>query len=174
MTVDEILFNFRAALAALVPMAERAGIGWRRMDAYDQWDDIAGSLFSGLVEEPLRQLFPESERDRFALPAYDLLVKRWESPAIVEVLLMDDPRARLFHAFETQNGPFDTCESRLIEPGPGLRLGELERHRVDQVHFRVCYRTNDGRLLRTGGNPDEGSADNRQATAVGPLQKGGR
>jgi hypothetical protein len=155
MTVDEILFNFRAALAALVPMAERAGIGWRRRDAYDQWDNIAGSLFSGLVEEPLRQLFPASERERFALPAYDLLVERCESPAVVEVLVLGDPRARLFHAFETEDTPFDTCESRLMAPGAGLGLGEIERHRLDHVHFRVCYRADDGAVLHAGGDRDE-------------------
>ena len=74
MTVDEVLLNFREALNAMVPMAERAGIGWRRIDAYDQWDNIAASLFSGLVEAPLSHLFVEAERERFALPAYDLLV----------------------------------------------------------------------------------------------------
>jgi hypothetical protein len=148
MTVDDVLLNFRAALAALVPMAERAGIGWRRMDAYDQWDDIAGNLFLGLVEEPLRQMFPESERERFALPSYDLLVDRYESVGFIEVLLLGDPRTRVFHAFETEDTPFDICESRLIVPEMGSALGAIERHSLDQVHFCVCYRADDGRLLR--------------------------
>lgn len=94
MVVDEVLSNFRAALTALVPMAEHAGIGWRRIDAYDQWDAIVGSLFAGLVEEPLRYMFPESERGRFCLPVYDLLVERYESSAIIEVLLAGDRRFR--------------------------------------------------------------------------------
>ncbi len=152
MTVDDVLLNFREALAALVPMAERAGIGWRRVDAYDQWDNIAGSLFSGLVEEPLRQLVPDAERERFALPAYDLLVEKCESSAMIEVLLSGDSRARLFHAFETRDMPFDTCESRLIEADSGAFLGEIERHSLDQVHFRVSYRAEDGRLLRAHGD----------------------
>jgi hypothetical protein len=155
MTVDEVLLNFREALTALIPMAERAGIGWRRIDAYDQWDNIAASLFSGLVEAPLSQLFPEAERERFALPAYDLLVERCESSAVLEVLLPGERRIRLFHAFETRDAPFDTCESRLIDPDTRAFLGEVEHHHWDQVHFRVSYRADDGRLLRAVGDQNE-------------------
>ena len=74
---------------------------------------------------------------------------------MIEVLLSGDSRARLFHAFETRNIPFDTCESRLVEPDSCAFVGEIERHSLDQVHFRVSYRADDGRLLRSYGDQNE-------------------
>ncbi len=158
MTVDEVIENFRSALRALVPCAERARIGWRREDAYDDWDEIAASLFKGLVSEPLRWALPEPERERFALPAYDLLVERYVTPTMIEVALTGTDGLRILHALGTQREPFDVCECRIID-GNGIPLSkEIESHSLESVHFRLRHRGENGRILVLDGETDEGIA----------------
>ena len=45
-SVVELLSAFRGALIALVPIMDQVGIKWRDEDAYDDWDDIAATLYT--------------------------------------------------------------------------------------------------------------------------------
>ena len=69
MTIASVLLNFRTALLAIVPAVERAGISWKRPDAYDEWDAIATTVFDKLVIEVLRWSLPEEERESFRGPS---------------------------------------------------------------------------------------------------------
>src|SRR5262245_47287342 len=102
MTVNDAIENLRSALRALVPFVERAGIGWRREDAYDEWDEIVASVFKGLVHEPLRWTLPESERERFDLPPYDLLLDRYATRTVIEVTASGSAGLRILHALGTK------------------------------------------------------------------------
>ncbi len=147
MIVGDVLVNFRSALRALVPCAVRAGIGWRREDAYDEWDDMVTSVFKGLVHEPLRWALPESERERFELPPYDLLLERYTTPTVVEVMLEGSEGMRIFHALGTRGEPFDVCECRALDENGVPTSSELESHPLQSDRFRLRHRTEDDRII---------------------------
>ncbi len=150
MTVGGAFRNFRSALGELVPYAERAAIGWRREDAYDEWDEIASSLYKGLVQEPLRWQLPESERESFELPPYDLLLKRYTTHSVVEVVVPGATGTRIFHAFATRHTPFDICECRLIEETGIPIRPELEELPFESVGFRLLRRSEEGWIVLLG------------------------
>ena len=143
MTIDSVLLNFRVALVALIPMVERAGILWRRPDAYDDWDTIASTLFEKLVTEVLRWSLPENAQNAFRLPSYDLLLPHYAGVSTLEVVHRSLPPGRwLFHAFGTDTEPFDVVEVRSLSADGQPLSEELVICPVDGA--RYCLRL-DGR-----------------------------
>lgn len=151
MTVNDCLVNFRGALRSLLPFAERAAVTWRQEDAYDVWDEIAASVFRGLVQEPLRWEMPESERERFELPPYDLLLEQYTTPTSLELEINDRAGRRIFNALRTQREPFDLCECRVVDEVGVPTSAELEWHPLESVRFLLRHRMEDGRILRLDG-----------------------
>ena len=49
MSVTELMNAFRDGLRALIPVFERAKLGWRQEDAYDPWENTAAALFKAIV-----------------------------------------------------------------------------------------------------------------------------
>ena len=115
MRVTDVLLNFRSALLAVIPYAERFGIPWRRPDAYDEWDAIASVLFSSLVVRVLRCILPESRREEFSLPSYDLLVPHYARYRIQVVNPALPSGIWVFHAFGTSGEALDVVEVREID-----------------------------------------------------------
>jgi hypothetical protein len=113
MTESELILNFRAALCAIVPIAEKAGVPWRRPDAYDDWDAVATALFEALVVGPLKVLRDELDGGTFALPRYDLITDVQPDSWVIQV---EHPSLAvggwIFHALGTTAEPFDTVEAR--------------------------------------------------------------
>lgn len=115
MTVTSVLLNFRNALLVLLPMVERVEIPWKRVDAYDEWDAITSVLFNKLVQEVLRWHLPEDNQADFNLPEYDLLLSTYAGLATLEVVHPSlQPGRWVFHAFGTDNDPFDVVEVRSL------------------------------------------------------------
>ena len=128
MTITTLLQNFRAALVVLVPRLEKVGIAWQRPDAYDEWDDIARTLFERLVVDVLRWDQPETLRQRFRLPSYDLLLQTYSGLAALEVVHPSLPQGRWqFHAFGTVAEPLDVIEVLQIDEDGRLRSNELTK-----------------------------------------------
>jgi len=48
-SVTELLIIFRGALLAIIPWIEKAKIKWKEHEAYDDWDNIAESLYKNIV-----------------------------------------------------------------------------------------------------------------------------
>lgn len=138
MKVTSILLNFRAALLALISMAERVGIAWKRPDAYDEWDAIASTLFEKLVVEVLRWSLHEDSQEDFRLPSYDLLLPTYAGLGTLEVVHPSlQPGRWLFHAFGTNNEPFDVIEVRQLAVDGRPLSDELQTCPVDGVEFRL-------------------------------------
>lgn len=138
MKVTSILLNFRAALLALISMAERVGIAWKRPDAYDEWDAIASTLFENLVVEVLRWSLLEDSWEDFRLPSYDLLLPTYAGLGTLEVVHPSlQPGRWLFHAFGTNNEPFDVIEVRQLADDGTPLSDELQTCPVDGIEFRL-------------------------------------
>ena len=135
MTVDELIANFRQALRALVPSVERAGIPWRRPDAYDEWDSLAAATYDALVAKPLRWSLPEPGQATFRLPKYDLLLESYAGLSVIEVGPPGGERLRVFHALGTKDEPFDLVEWRSVSIDGSPLSKTLETSPLAQTHF---------------------------------------
>ena len=69
-SVTDLLEIFHDSLVALVPQMQRARIGWRNGVAYDDWDEIAETLFGKIVVASLQWSLPE-ETPILNVPKYN-------------------------------------------------------------------------------------------------------
>ncbi len=115
MTVAELILNFRAALLAVLPMVEALGIPWKRGDAYDQWDDLASCLYKQLVGNLVDSLGASGSETPLCLAAYDMMLSDYRDVATIEVHNEAlEPGRWVFHAFGTDDDPFDIIEVREV------------------------------------------------------------
>lgn len=82
--LEEVFDIFRSALAALVPVMERACIPWSETDSYDDWDAIASTLFQNIVINHVLEGLDDP--DSFSFPEYDVVYPRYEGLAYFRVL----------------------------------------------------------------------------------------
>jgi hypothetical protein len=102
--ISVIVLNFRDALRALVPFAEKVGVPWRDGESYDEWDGIAEELFQALVIAVVPS--PEGVARNFA--KYDM---RYENYAGLRKIVVRSGTAQAlytFVAFSTRDTPFDS------------------------------------------------------------------
>lgn len=139
MTVLETILNFKQALIAVVPAFEKAGLSWRRPDAYDEWDAVASALFTSLVVEVLRWQLPERLRDGFRLARYDLLLDSYRDVSTIEVVnfqATSDDRL-VFHALGSEREAFDSVEVRSVSAEGEARSDTLELLPLRDVSLRL-------------------------------------
>jgi hypothetical protein len=142
MTVTDLVTNFRAALLGVLPSVERVGIPWKRPAAYDEWDNLVEAMYQVLIVEPLRFSLPETERERFNLPGYDMLLPTYEGRTIIEVVpRRSDELIRVFHAFGTVRTPFDVVEWRAVESTGTPRSDVLETSPFEEARFALSLLT---------------------------------
>jgi hypothetical protein len=138
MTVSEAILNLGRALTALVPVFDKAGVPWKRPDAYDEWDAVASALFSALVTEVLRWQLPEHLQETFELTPYDLLLPTYRNTSTIEIANVDGVHDRcVFHALATRMAPFDTVEYRRVSAAGDPLSDTLESVPLGRVSLRL-------------------------------------
>lgn len=70
-TVDELVENFRSAMVAMLPVAERVKLNWRDDNPHPDWERLAESLFDALVRGPINGARSRSSRE-LPLARYDI------------------------------------------------------------------------------------------------------
>lgn len=113
-TVSELMLIYRDALCALVPVVERAHIGWQDHNAYDDWDNICESLYQNIV---LRSLDYSIEvGDHSPVPIYDFRFEDYRENSFIKVISKDLAGAQdnAFIGFSTGDKPFDSVELVLL------------------------------------------------------------
>ncbi len=140
---------FRTALLGVLPAVQLADIPWRRLDAYDEWDDIATVLYNALVIETLRGEFPEELWDDFKIPAYDMLLEDYGPYSWIEVLEHRGTSVCVFHALSTENEPFDQVEYRIVSPNGIPLSSELNTVAFDKAKFNLRLSENFESLLKS-------------------------
>lgn len=133
-TVSQLLSDFRDALVALVPIAERTRIAWRKPQAYDDWEGIEAALFHSIVASPFEN---NAEGVRWAsLAPYDFVVETYASNSFVG--LAGTPHHAAFLCLDTQDFPFDTCVAAVLDH-EGRVTGEV-RVPFDAAQFVFAAR----------------------------------
>src|ERR1700754_5073986 len=105
-TVGQLLLVFRDALRALVPHVERVRIEWRDGSAYDDWDEIAQTLYEKIIVSSLQWSIPEADREHCELPDYNTAYASYAGKTVITISRASDERL-VFHSFATEKHPFD-------------------------------------------------------------------
>ncbi len=121
-TVDHLMLTFRDALRALVPHVERARIEWRDGSAYDDWDEIAQTLYEKIVVGSVRWAMPEHLREASKFPHYNMTYDSYAEMTVVVVNRIANEERLVFHSFATETEPFD--QVRLYRVGKDGRAVE--------------------------------------------------
>jgi hypothetical protein len=139
--VTDLLLIFREALQVLAPVVKKAGINYEDDLAYDDWDNIAQSLYTNIVERSVRSAAGLDED--LTLPSYAMLYERYEQNALILVLHPRHASAEpvVFHSFASRQGSFDTVVGVVLTgnrrtegvplweaPAAGARFGLLLRY----------------------------------------------
>jgi hypothetical protein len=114
-TIDQLLLIFRDALRALVPHVEKARIEWRDGSSYDDWDEIAQTLFNKIVVSSLLWAMPEDERGHCQLPDYNMTYTSYAGKTVIIVNCASAERRLVFHSFATTIDPFDTVRAWRVD-----------------------------------------------------------
>lgn len=133
-SVSDLIAIFREALLALVPQMEKARIPWREGEAYDDWDDIATSLYTSIVARSVQNSL--QARPGVDLPPYDLLEESYADSAYIEVIIKATQTRFAFVALTTGRDPFDTV--RAVPVATGARVEDEARAAWGDAEFSLC------------------------------------
>jgi len=128
-TVEELVRIFRDALAAIGPVLERARIHSDDLRAYDDWDQIARTLFDTIVINSVRysaEAGPAVEFDPYAT-----LVTQPGQRSNVLVRDSSTDQWKVFHSVVSRQRPFDTAKA--LEAN-GKTVEEID---FNTAHFAV-------------------------------------
>ena len=106
-TVSHLVLVFRDALRALVPHVERVRIEWRESSAYDDWDEIAQTLYETIVVASVLWAMPEDERERCRFAEYNMIYASYAGKTVIAVNGTSAGERLVFHSFATEKEPFD-------------------------------------------------------------------
>jgi hypothetical protein len=143
-TVDDLMLNFREALASLVPYMERVKIGWRDEEAYDDWDNISQVLYENMVLRSVQ--FSTERQEALVTPDYGTIYLSYGDKSFIEVV--DDgfqlSGYKVFVGFSTLEHPFDQVSYQVVS-GPDLRaVGDPGCMPLVEVSFKFVVNKGTG------------------------------
>lgn len=143
-TVGELVDNFRLALLAILPAADRAKINYRDAEPHRDWERLAECMFDAFVRSPIVADQGATGRQlplaRYDIDLDDYLAASWlmagrESPyrgAVVRLLSHD--------------APFDTVQVVDIDPVT-LRAGSRRTLAVRNIRPALFRRSESGEAV---------------------------
>lgn len=135
-TVGQLIVVFRDALRALIPHVERVRIEWRDGSAYDDWDEIAQTLYEKIVVSSLLWAMPEDDRERSQLPDYSTTYASYAGKTIIAVNRTSTEERLVFHSFATEKDPFDKVRVCKVDR-EGHVLGDFVLLDADAATYSV-------------------------------------
>lgn len=128
-TVNELLLIFRGALMAVIPWLEKAKIKWKEGEAYDDWDNIAASLYQNIV---CSSLTGEVSSD-YSIAKYNF---HYEDYLLIDFIQVRSKsysdKNFAFVSFQSNSSPLDTVKvaelnkSDKVDGYTNLKLDGLE------------------------------------------------
>ena len=135
-TVDELFQNFRDALLAMLPIAERAQINFRDEETHKDWERLAEACFDAFVRSPIDADRSHTGRE-LALARYDIDLADYLAASWLTVDESHPHRAAVVRLL-SRSTPLDTVQVVEIDLDT-LRAGPRRMLPVDSVTF-ACYR----------------------------------
>ncbi|HSY14935.1 MAG TPA: hypothetical protein VK816_03035 [Jatrophihabitantaceae bacterium] len=140
-TVGELFDNFRCALLAILPIADRAKINYRDEETHRDWERLAEGMFDAFIRSPIASDRAANGRE-FPLARYDIDVDDY-----LEVSWLasnaDSPHSGAVIRFLSQGAPFDTAQVVDIDPVT-LRSGKRRTVAVAEIKPALYRRRESG------------------------------
>jgi hypothetical protein len=106
-SVTELLVILRGALMAIIPWLEKAKIKWTDEEAYDDWDNIAESLYQNIVCSSLTGEIASE----YQIAKYNLNYEDYSSINFIGVRHKDNSEKKFaFVAFQSNLSPMDSVK----------------------------------------------------------------
>lgn len=129
-TVSEVVDVFRNALIAIVPWLEKARIGWREGDAYDDWDNISNALYENIV---CSSLFGEVAQE-YDIVGYDFITNDYSRVNFILVRTGQyEGNDLAFVSFQSIDRPMDMIKVAVLEKSGSVVERKLIR--CNEVEF---------------------------------------
>lgn len=111
-TVTDLLVIFQGALISIIPWLEKAKIKWKDEEAYDDWDNIAESLFKNIVCSSLTgEILPE-----YSIAKYNFKNDNYSTINFIEVKNNDNSENKfVFIAFQSNSYPLDSIKVAVLD-----------------------------------------------------------
>ncbi len=111
-TVTDLLVIFQGALISIIPWLEKAKIKWEDEEAYDDWDNIAESLFKNIVCSSLTgEILAE-----YKIAKYNFKNDDYSTLNLIEVKNNDNPEKKfVFIAFQSNSSPMDSIKVAVLD-----------------------------------------------------------
>jgi hypothetical protein len=106
-SVTELLGIFRGALLAIIPWIEKAKIKWKEGEAYDDWDNIAESIYQNIVCSSLKG----DVTSRYPIAKYNFHYENYSAIDFIQVKSeCYSHKILAFVAFQSHSSPLDTLK----------------------------------------------------------------
>lgn len=149
-TPTEVMQLFHESLMKLLPVMEKAHLSWEEEEAYDEWDQIATSLFEGIVVSSLQWGLTPGVFTELEVPAYDVVYPDYSKFSFIECL-SNSPESvdyLLFHKFVTDEVPFDMIQCYQVNKRGQKLMPDTQIRSVTDVRFAFCLRRSPDELIR--------------------------
>lgn len=150
-TVTDILWIFRESLIALIPSMEKAKIGWRDNEAYDDWDEIAKVLYEKIIVRSIQ--FSLGVDNSVDLPSYGIRYDSYKGRSFIicetEQSAIDENFFNIFLGFSTETNFFDQVNVAESKPD-NLNLNKVKSIKITDVKnfCLMVNKTNTDECLR--------------------------
>ncbi len=143
-SINELVGTFRAALLALIPIADRANLPWIDDNTHRDWETLSQALFNTFVKGPIR-----GDRERNTgqpILSYDIDHLSYAESSWVGVGTLVDRGAALVRLVSVDE-PFDSVQVVEVDDSTGS-MGERRIVSWEDANFYLANRSSDGTLAR--------------------------
>jgi len=140
MSVAELMDTFHDGLLALIPIFERAKLGWKDDDMYDPWENTAAALFDAIIGSCIDS--GKYDPSIFNLPRYGLMQESYANFSYFTEAGTNGLTA--FVELETDIKPFDTVFFQKLNSKAEV-IGHHRKKKAD-VTFAFVPRCENGTL----------------------------
>lgn len=138
-SVTELLAIFRGALLSIIPWLEKAKIKWKEGEAYDDWDNIAESLYSNIVCSSLTG----EVASEYRIAKYNFNYDDYASINFIEVRDKENYEKKFaFVAFQSNFSPLDNV--KVAELDKSNKVVDYTNLNFDGLEF-VFVKNNNGK-----------------------------
>jgi hypothetical protein len=160
-TIGELVDNFRCALLAVLPIADRSKINYQDVGTHRDWEQLAECMFNVFTRSPI-----ESARARagneLPLARYDIDLDDYFGMSWLTVDVNSPHQSALVRLL-TRDEPFDTVQVVEIDPVT-LRAGQKRTVPLREAAFVLCQRLENGRAEKLCRRKNRGRWERRSAS----------
>ncbi|MFO7575176.1 MAG: hypothetical protein R6W67_08470 [Bacteroidales bacterium] len=135
-SVTDLVVIFRGALLAIIPWLEKAKIKWEDGEAYDDWDNIAESLYKNIVCSTLTG----EVASEYKIAKYNFNYNNYTSMNYIEVKYKDkSEKTFVFVAFQSNSSLLDSVKvAELDKTDNVVGYTKLKYENLEFVFVKYC------------------------------------